>query len=147
MLRVERAETTEAGVDDPKLVGAVPCKLVDVDVTGYVYAARQIACVVLARRFELFRQRRHVAILPDGVGAADRQPIRVGHDTHRLGECSEVSVEPSVIVADNDGLTRLISGNDQADPQLVEQLGQIRGVYAAKVSVYFRLRWVLGDHY
>src|SRR5262249_53343003 len=120
MLGVECTEATEPAVDDPKLVGAVPRKLVDVDVTGYVYAARQIACVVLARRFELFRQRRHVAILPDGVGAADRQPIRVGYDTHRLGGCSKGGVKPTVVVAGEDGLTRLIGGDDQADPQLVE---------------------------
>jgi hypothetical protein len=50
MLRVERAETTEAGVDDPKLVVAIPRKLMDVDVAGDVNAARQIAGVVLARR-------------------------------------------------------------------------------------------------
>ena len=120
MLRVESAETTEAGVDDPKLVVAIPRKLVDVDVAGDMNAARQIAGVVLARRLQLFRQRRHVAVLPDGVSAADRQPGRVGDDTHGLGECSEVSVEPAVIASDDDGLAGLISGNDQADPQLVE---------------------------
>jgi hypothetical protein len=120
MLWVERAETTEAGVDHPKLVIAIPGKLVDVDVAGYMNPARQIAGVVLARRLELFRHRRHVAVLPDGVCAADRQPGRVGHDTHWLGECSEMSVEPAVVVADHDGLARLISGNDQAYPQLVE---------------------------
>src|SRR5262245_63636361 len=108
MLRIQRAETTEAGVDDPEFVGAVPGKLVDVDVTGYVYAARQIACVVLARRLELFRQSRHVAILPDGVSAADCQPGCVGDDAHGLGECSAVSVESSVIVACKDGLSRLM---------------------------------------
>ena len=120
MLRVKRTETTEAGVDDPKLVGAIPGKLVDVDVAGDMNPARQIAGIVLARRLEFFRQRRHVAVLPDGVSAADRQPGRVGDNTHRLGECSEVSIEPAVIVSDDDGLARLISGNDQADPQLVE---------------------------
>ena len=50
MLGVERAKTTEAGVDDPKLVVAVPRKLVDVDVAGDMNAARQIAGVVLGRR-------------------------------------------------------------------------------------------------
>src|SRR5262249_60244367 len=129
--RIARAGTTGAGVDDREFVGAVPGRVVDVDVTGYVYAARQIACVVLARRFELFRQRRHVAILPDGVGAADRQPIRVGYDTHRLGECSEGGREPALVGADDDGLTRLIRGDDQTDPQPIEQVGQIRGVNTA----------------
>jgi hypothetical protein len=72
MLGVERAETTEAGVDDPKLVVAIARQLVDVDVAGDMNPARQIAGVVLAHRLQLFRQRRHVAVLPDGVGAADR---------------------------------------------------------------------------
>src|SRR4029077_17647083 len=72
MLGVERAEATEAGVDDPKLVVAIPRKLVDVDVAGDMNAARQIAGVQLAHRLQLFRQRRHVAVLPDGVSAADR---------------------------------------------------------------------------
>src|SRR5262249_14039851 len=120
MLRVEGTETAEASVHHPQLVVSVPCQLMDVDVAGYMNPARQVAGIVLARRLQLFRQRRHVAILPDSVGTTNGQPGRVGDDTHRLGECSEVSVEPSVIVADNDGLTRLISGNDQADPQLVE---------------------------
>src|SRR5262245_35818355 len=120
MLGVERAETTEAGVDDPKVVVAVPCKLVDIDVAGYMNAARQIASVVLPRRLELLRQRRHVAVLPDGIGAADCEPGRVGDDTHGLRECSKVSVEPSVIIADDDGLASLVGRNDQADPQLVK---------------------------
>src|SRR5262245_47202040 len=114
MLRVERAETTEAGIDDPQIVIAVPSKLVDVDVAGDMNAGRQIAAVVLARRLELFRHRRHIAIFPDGVGAADSQPSVVGGDAHRFGEGSEVSVQRAVIVSNNDCLTRLIGGNDEA---------------------------------
>jgi len=64
----------------------------DVDVTGDMNPARQIAGIVLACRLELFCQRRHVAVLPYGVGATDCQAGRVGDDTHRLGEHSEVSV-------------------------------------------------------
>ena len=120
MLCVEGAETAETGVDDPKLVVAVPRKLVDVDVAGDMDAARQIAGVVLAGRLQFFRQCRHVAVLPDGVSTADCEPGRVGDDAHRLRECSEVSVEPSVIVSDDDGLARLISGDDQTDSQFVE---------------------------
>ena len=71
MLGVERAETTEAGVDQPELVVAIPRKLVDVDVAGDMNAARQIAGVVLSHRLQLFRYCRHVVVLPDGVGAAD----------------------------------------------------------------------------
>src|SRR4030095_9083239 len=120
MLRVERAEATEAGVDDPKVVVAIPRKLVDIDIAGDMNTARQIAGVVLARRLQLFRQRGHVAVLPDGVSATDRQPGMVGDDSHRLRECSEVSIEPAVIVADDNGFARLISRDDQADPQLVK---------------------------
>src|SRR5262249_56513798 len=109
-----------AGTGEREPVDSDPRKLGDVEAAGSMKAAWQMAGVVLARRFELFRQRRHVAILPDGVSAADCQPGWVGDDTHGLGECSEVGVEPAIIVAGNDGLTRLISGNDQANPQLVE---------------------------
>ena len=42
---------------------------------------------MLARRFQLFRNGRHVAVFPDGIGAADRQPIAIGDDAHRLSEC------------------------------------------------------------
>src|SRR5215467_10406715 len=45
MIGVERAETTETSVDNPKLVIAVACKLVDVDVTGDMNPARQITGV------------------------------------------------------------------------------------------------------
>src|SRR5262249_35303747 len=72
MLRVEGAEAAESRVDDPKLVIAAPGKLVDVDVAGDMNTAWQIACVVLARRLELFRQCRHVAILPDSIGTTNR---------------------------------------------------------------------------
>ena len=120
MIGIERAETAEAGVDDPKLVVVIPSELVDVDVARDMNASRQIAGVVLARRLELFGQCRHVAILPDGVGAADCQAGMIGDDTHGFGECSEMSVEPAVIVSNDDGLTCLISGNDKADPESVE---------------------------
>ena len=120
MIGVERAETTKASVDHPKFVVAIPCKLVDVDVAGDVNAARKITGVVLSRRLQLWRHRRHVAVLPDGVGAADRQSVVISGDAHRLSKCSEVSVEFAVIVADDDGFTRLISGNDQANSQLVK---------------------------
>ena len=83
MLCVERAETTEAGVDHPELAGAVPRQLVDVDVAGDMNAAWQIAGIVLAWRLELFRHRRHVAVLPTVLAP----PIvsRVGSATIPIG--------------------------------------------------------------
>ena len=42
---------------------------------------------MLARRFQLFRNGRHFAVFPDGIDAADRQPIAIGDDAHRLSEC------------------------------------------------------------
>jgi hypothetical protein len=130
MICVERAETTEAGVDCPELVLVIPRQLVDIDVASDVNAARKVATIMLSRRLQLLRHRRHVAVLPNSVGAADSQPSMIGGDAHRLGECSEVSIERAVIVADDDGFARLISGNDQANSQLGKQCGEIRSVHA-----------------
>ncbi len=93
-------------------------------------AARQITSIMLSRRLQFLRYSRHVAVLPNSVGAADCQAAVIGDDTHRLGECSEVSVEGAVVVAHDDRLARLISGNDQADSQFGKQCGQIRSVHA-----------------
>ena len=75
---------------------------------------------MLTRRFQLFRHRRHIAVLPDGISAADRQSVLIGDDAHRFRECSEVSIEFSVVVAHDDRFARLISRNDQADSELVK---------------------------
>src|ERR1051325_10025427 len=72
VLGVESAKTTEASVNHPQLVVDISRELMDVDIASDMNAARQIAGVVLAHRFELFRHRRHIAILPDGVSATDR---------------------------------------------------------------------------
>ena len=144
VLGVERAKTTEARVDDPELVVDISRELMDIDVAGDMNAARQIAGVVLSRRFQLFRHRRHIAILPDGISATDRQPVLIGDDAHRLCECSEVSVERAVVVANDDRFARLISRNDQADLKLLEQLWQIRSVYTAKIGGFFRFGCVVG---
>jgi hypothetical protein len=120
MIEVERAETAEAGVDHPQLVVVIPGRLVNVDVAGDMNAARQIAGVVFSRRLEFFCQCRHVAIFPDSVGAADREAIGSSGDAHRFGERSEMGVQSAVVVTDNDRLTRLIGGDDQADLKLLE---------------------------
>ena len=120
MVRVERAETTEASVNDPKLVVAIPRQLVDVDVAGDMNSARKIARVVFSCGLQFRRHRRHVAVLPNGIGTADRQPVVVGGNAHRLRECSEVSIELAVVVSDDNRFAGLISGNDQADPKLVK---------------------------
>ena len=120
MIEVERAETAEARVDDPQLVVVIPGKLVNVDVAGDMNAAGQITGVVFSSRLQLFCQCRHVAIFPDSIGAADRKAIGRSGDAHRFGERSEMGVQRAVVVADNDRLTRLISGDDQADLKLVE---------------------------
>ena len=118
MICVERAETTETSIDCPKLVLVIPRKLVNIDVAGDVNTARKVASVVLSRRLQFLRHRRHVAVLPNGVGTAYSQPSVVGGDTHRLSKCSEVSIECAVIISHDDRFTRLIRGNDQADPEL-----------------------------
>src|SRR6476660_2771526 len=145
VIGVKGAKATEASVDYPQLIVAASRELVDVDVAGDMNPARQIAGVVLTRWVQLFRDRRHIAILPDGVSTTDRQPVLIGDDAHRLHECSEVSVERTVVVANDDGFARLVSRNDQADLKLLEQLGQIRGMYTAKVC-FFRVLFIVSRH-
>ncbi len=92
----------------------------DVDVAGDVDAARQIGGVVLAGRLQLAGHGGHVAVVPDGVGAADGQPGGVGGDAHRLVEGAEVGVDRVLVIADEDDLARLIGGNDKTDSKRVE---------------------------
>src|SRR5262249_36650431 len=54
--------------------------------------------------------------------------------------------ERAVVVTHDNRFARLVSGNDQADLKLVKQLGQIRGVYAAKINYFSRLRCGLRGH-
>ena len=70
----------------------------------------------------------------------------IGDDAHRFGERPEVSIERAVIVAHDDRFARLVGGNDQTDPQAVEELGEIRRMHTAKVGRAFRLRRSLGNH-
>ena len=67
-------------------------------------------------------------------------------DTHRLSKCSEVSVECAVVTSHDDRFTRLISGDDQTDPELLKYFGQVRSMYAAQVSRIFRLGFALRHH-
>ena len=146
MLGVERAKTAEPSVDDPKLVVDISRELVDVDVAGDMNPPWKIAGVVLTRRFQLFRHRRHIAVFPDGIGAADRQSVLIGDDAHRFCECSEVSVERAVVVAHNYRFARLISRNDQADLKLLEQLWKVRRMYTAKINCFFRVLFIVSRH-
>ena len=102
----------------------------NVDVAGDVDTAGKIAPVVLALGLELLRHGGHVVVLPDGIGAADRQPVRVGGDAHRLGKRPEVGIQAAAIVADHDHLACLVRGDDQTDSELVEEGGQIGCVHA-----------------
>ena len=145
MAGVEGAETAKAGVDHPELVVSIPGELVNVDVAGDVDTAGKIAPVVLALGLELLRHGRHVVVLPDGIGAADRQPVRVGGDAHRLGKRPEVGIQAAAIVADHDHLACLVRGDDQTDSELVEEGGQIGCVHAAQFSAVPEGRGVGGS--
>ena len=115
VLGIERAEAAEAGVHHPQLVVAVIGHLVDVDVAGDVDAPGQIAGVVLALGLELRGHGGHVAVVPDGVGAADGEPGAVGGDAHGLAEGAEVGVERRLVVAHQDDLAGLVGGDHQTD--------------------------------
>ena len=132
MIRVERTKTTEASVDRPKLIVAVPSELVNVDVAGDMDAARKVAGVMFPRGLQFFRHRRHVAVLPNRIGTADDQSTVVGGDAHGLGECSEVSVECAIVISNNNRFACLVSRNDEADPQPIKQFREIRSMHTVQ---------------
>lgn len=79
---IERAQAAEAGVDHPQLIIPIVRHFMDVDVTRDVDAAGQVTSTVLAGGFELPRAGGYVAVIPNGVSAADGEPRLIGGDAH-----------------------------------------------------------------
>ena len=102
----------------------------NIDIAGDVDAARNVTCVVLARRVQFRRDRRHIVVLPDGVAAADCQPVWVCGDPHGFGKSPKVGIESAAVAAHQDRFTGLVRGDNQADLKLIKEGRQIRGVYA-----------------
>ncbi|MGH8525898.1 MAG: hypothetical protein ACREXY_17325, partial [Gammaproteobacteria bacterium] len=53
-------------------------QFVDIDVAGDVDAPGQIAAIVFPGRSDLLRHGRHVAVIPDRIGAPDGEPCAIG---------------------------------------------------------------------
>jgi len=128
---IEGAEAPEPGVDEEQFIPVVIGHLVDVDVAGDMDAARQVAGVVLAQGLELGRHGGDVAVIPDGISAADGEPGAVRGDPHGFAEAAEMGVEHVTVRAQHDELARLVGGDHETDPELSKQRGEVRGVDAA----------------
>jgi hypothetical protein len=116
MIGIERTETAKAGIHDPKLILLVPGQFVNIDVAGDVDAPGKITAIVFTRRLQLLRHGRLVAVVPHRVGAANRQPQRIGSNPHGLGKAAEMGVDDALVVADQNNLAGLVGGDDQTDP-------------------------------
>ncbi len=141
VIDVQRAEAAEACVDQPQLIVVVPRHFVDVDVAGDMNAARQATGVVLAGRIEPGGDRRHVAVFPDGPGAADGQAVVADGDAHGFVEVTEMRVDgvacgrtagEAVIAANENHLAGLVGRYHEADVQLPEDIRQAGREYAAQ---------------
>src|SRR5262245_27729609 len=95
-------------------------------------ATREIAGVMFARRLQLLRYRWHVAIVPDGVGTTDSEAVVIRGDPHRFAEGVEVRVEGAAVLTDQNDFAGLISGDHEADLQLLKKCRQVGGMYAAE---------------
>src|SRR5262245_62145295 len=82
VIRVQRAETRKARVDDPQFV-AGPGHFVDGNVTSDVRGARQITRVVLASRLDARGDVRGIAKGPDLVARAESHATCVRSQAHR----------------------------------------------------------------
>ena len=108
----------------------------NVDVSGDVDPPREIAGVMLPHRVQFGGHRRHIAVVPDGVGTADGQAGAVGGNAHGLGKGAEVGVESTAVVAHHDDFARLIGRDHETDVQAVEEGRQVRRMDAAQRSVW-----------
>ena len=133
---IQRTQAAEAGVDHPEFVVPVIGHFMNVDIARDMHAAGHIAGVMFARRVQFRGHRRHVAVVPHGVGAADGQAGAVGRNAHGFGKGAEVGVERAAVVAHHNDFARLIGGDEQTDVQAVEEGRQVRGVHAAQGSVW-----------
>lgn len=127
---IESTEAGEACIDEPQLVSCRPCHLVNVDVAGDVDTSGEVASIVLATWSQLVSDRRNVAEIPDGLRAADREAIALYGDAHGFLEVAEVGVDHAAVVAYQNGFTGLVRGDDEANVELFEDLGEIGSVDA-----------------
>ena len=67
--------------------------------------------------------------------SADRQPLAIDRDAHRLVEVAKVRVEPAAVAADQDHLARLVGGDRQADAEVIEHGREVVGVDAGQRSL------------
>jgi hypothetical protein len=107
-------------------------KLVNVDVTGHMDTAGQIAGVMFPHRLQLLGDGRHVAIIPDRA-AAHRESVLIGGDAHRFGKGAGVfSAPPS---AHQNDFARLVGRDHQTDAELGKQRGKFRRACTLRSAV------------
>jgi hypothetical protein len=136
MVGVQRTQAAEAGVDHPQFVVPIIGHFMNVDIARDMNAAGQIAGVMFPRRVQFGGHRRHVAVVPHGIRAADGQAGTVGGNAHGLGKGAEVGVEGAAVGAHHDDFARLVGRDHETDVQAVEEGRQVRRMDAAQRGVW-----------
>ena len=130
---VVRAQAREGRVGKPQLVAPVD-HLVDLHIARHVQRPRQETSIVLARRFEPWRNRRHIAELDDLLGRADGQTLIAHSQAHWLVEVPKMRVDQIGILgvtADYHKLAGLVGGDQERHPKLVKDAWKVGRVDAA----------------
>jgi hypothetical protein len=98
----------------------------------YGTAAGQVAGIRCARGLQLRRDSRQIAVVPDGVAAANSQPVRIHRNPHRFGKGAKVRVERAAVVAYEDDFARLVGGDDEAELELRKEGREVRRMHTAQ---------------
>ncbi len=123
---IQRTQAAEAGVDHPQFVVPVIGHFMNVDIARDMNTAGEIAGVMCTRRVQFRGHRRHVAVVPHGVGAADGQAGAVSRNAHGFGKGAEVGVEGAAVVAHHNDFARLVGRDHETDVQAVKEGRQVR---------------------
>src|SRR2546422_9975914 len=116
----------------------------NINIARDMNAAGHVAGIVFARRVQFGGHGGHIAVVPDGVGAANGQAGAVGGHAHGFGEGTEVGVEDAPVSAYHNDFACLVGGDDDAEVEALKESGQVGGMHAAQGRVWWRW-WSVGE--
>ena len=132
---VSRAQTRESGVDEPKSgVGidrssfspsegsrAAPCHLMNSNVARCPRARGHVTGVVCTGRSRVWLPRPVRCGTPRSPRGADRQPVAFDGQAHRPIKSTKVVSSTPPSAAHHDELARLVRGDQQRSPEVVQK--------------------------
>ena len=135
MSTVQRAQAREPRVGDPCLA-AGKRELVDLDVAADQRLARQITRIVPARRGERRHDARVIDVLPHVIPRADDHDAVPFGQSHRRSDIATERVGRIAVRPDHEQFPRLISADEERNPELPQQRrkgDRVRGAHRCGV--------------